>query len=254
MIYVYDINPTIASLGPFSIRWYGISYILGILLGILLINRLLKQSKHGVIPFESFFSHIALGTVIGGKVGYILLYDLERLFTDPISILKSIFFGMSFHGGVVGVAISLYALSKKYKIPFFKLTDVSCIAAPIGIFFGRIANFINGELYGRPTDQTWGVVFFDSILRHPSQLYEAFFEGILLLCIMLWCFYKLHWYKTTKLLTGTFLIFYSVFRIVIELVREPDLHIGFIGVLTLGQLLSLLTLIYGTLLLNQTVK
>ena len=255
MIYVHNINPIIAELGPFVIRWYGLSYIFGIFFCILLLKKLSnKVVKRFDIPFESYFSHIALGIILGGKLGYILIYDLHRLFHNPSSILETFFSGMSFHGGILGVAFSLYLLSKRYKVPFFDITDLASTVAPIGLFFGRIANFINGELYGRPTDQTWGIVFHDPILRHPSQLYEAFFEGVLLFCIMLWCFYRLHWYKTSKLLTATFLIFYSIFRIFIEFFRTPDAHIGFFSVFTLGQILSLITLSFGILLVAKAIK
>ena len=196
-------------------------------------------------------TYLILGIILGGRLGYILFYNLSYYLQNPFDILKIWQGGMSFHGGLIGVIIVTIWFGKKNKQnPFFYL-DIVSIVAPIGIFFGRIANFINSELYGLETNLPWGVKFIqiDNISRHPSQLYEAFFEGIILFLILI--FYKKKGFlKIPGLISSLFLIFYSIFRFIIEFFRVPDEHLGYLFLnLTMGQLISLIFLLGGSYLL-----
>ena len=248
------INPIIISFGSLAITWYSLSYVVGILLGWLLANKIVERYQLGISKknLEDFVAWAIIGVVVGGRIGYILFYDPIKYILDPIRILKTYEGGMSFHGGITGLCVAAYFFSRKYKIKFLTLTDILAIVAPIGLFLGRLANFINGELYGRITDAPWGVIFpgSDMRLRHPSQLYEAFLEGIVLFLILIFIVFKYKSLKIPSLTSGIFLIIYSVFRIMIETFREPDIHIGFLYKnLTMGQLLSLPMLIVGSYLL-----
>ena len=188
--------------------------------------------------------------ILGGRLGYIIFYNLDYYLMNISEILMIWKGGMSFHGGLIGVIIATYIFSKKNKINSFIFLDLISISAPIGIFLGRISNFINSELYGRETDLPWSVKFekIDNIPRHPSQIYEAFFEGILLFILLNYIFRK--WlYKLPGTISALFLIFYSIFRFFIEFTREPDIQVGYILFnLTLGQLLSFLFLMFGLFL------
>ena len=201
--------------------------------------------------FDDYLTYLILGIILGGRLGYILFYNLSYYLQNPFDILKIWQGGMSFHGGLIGVIIVTIWFGKKNKQnPFFYL-DIVSIVAPIGIFFGRIANFINSELYGLETNLPWGVKFIqiDNISRHPSQLYEAFFEGIILFLILI--FYKKKGFlKIPGLISSLFLIFYSIFRFIIEFFRVPDEHLGYLFLnLTMGQLISLIFLLGGSYLL-----
>jgi len=238
-----------------DIRWYSIAYIAGIMLGWWYISYLNKK--------DEFFSEKALdamvgwavfGIVLGGRFGYVLFYNLPFYIQNPSQILAVWEGGMSFHGGLLGVIISYYIFSKKYKIPFLSVVDRLACVAPIGLFFGRISNFINGELYGRTTSVAWGMVFpnSDGNPRHPSQLYEAVIEGLVVFIVML-CLVSYR-NKKSGLLSGTFLILYSLSRTIIECFREPDEQLGFLfNVLTMGQLLSLPMFIMGLYLIFRRV-
>lgn len=249
-----NINPVAFSVGPFDIHWYALSYVLSIIIGWFYARKIIEKFAINISlqTLESFITWAILGIIIGGRLGYVLLYDPVKYFLDPLKILKTYEGGMSFHGGLIGLLISSYLFCYKHKISFLLLSDILAIVAPIGLFLGRIANFINGELYGRITNTPWGIVFPNSDLqtRHPSQLYEAFFEGIILFIILS---YATFWHKTIKTLglnSSIFLIFYSIFRIIIEMFREPDFHLGFIFYnVTMGQILSIPMLIIGIYLL-----
>ncbi|WP_341754000.1 prolipoprotein diacylglyceryl transferase [Candidatus Tisiphia endosymbiont of Dioctria rufipes] len=249
-----NINPVIFSIGPFTVYWYSMAYVLGIIVGWFYAYKIIKKFDIGVTAttLENFVTWAILGIVIGGRLGYVLLYNPIKYFSDPILILKSYEGGMSFHGGMIGLIVSSYFFCRKYKINPLLLRDILATVSPIGLFLGRIANFINGELYGRATKMPWGMVFPNSDLqiRHPSQLYEAFFEGAILFLILAYTTFKYKSIKIHGLNFAIFLIFYSVFRAIIEMFREPDFHIGFIfNNLTMGQILSLPMLILGIYLI-----
>lgn len=248
-----EIDPVIIPLGPLAISWYSLSYVVGILLGWRYATHIVRNKELGISAknIEDYISWAIIGVIIGGRLGYVLLYDPGKYFSAPIEILKTYEGGMSFHGGIFGYIMAAYLFSKKYKISFLSLTDLSAIVCPIALMLGRIANFINAELYGRVTDVPWGVVFPGELEpRHPSQLYEAFCEGLLLLIILRFCASKTSALAKRGLLSALFLIFYSAFRIIIEFFREPDIQIGFIaGGFTMGQLLCLPMLAVAVILI-----
>jgi phosphatidylglycerol:prolipoprotein diacylglycerol transferase len=246
-----DIDPVAVQLGPISIYWYGIAYVIGILCG-LQYAKYLSKKHHCVFTetlLDSFVTYFIIGMILGGRLGYIVIYDLTRYIFNPMEILNIRNGGMSFHGAVIGIGAVTYIFCVKHKIKIFTLTDLISIVAPIGIFFGRIANFINAELYGRYTDFCLGIIFPTDKTgpRHPSQLYEAFFEGVVLFVIMYFASKKL---RHIGYNTGVFLIFYSIFRIFCEFFRDPDSQLGFIIFkISMGQILSIPLLIIGVSLL-----
>jgi len=240
------IDPVAFKIGAFEIYWYGIAYLCGIFFGLFYAKHLSKKYYLTITPqlLDDYLIYLIIGIIFGGRIGYIIMYNPQ----DYINILKIRDGGMSFHGGIIGVGLTSYLFCIRNKIKFLSLTDIVSIVAPIGIFFGRIANFINGELYGRTTQVSWGITFPNDPLnsRHPSQLYEAFSEGIMLLVIMYFASRKI---KQTGCNTGIFLVSYSLFRMFCELFREPDIHIGFIiSNISMGQLLSFPLLILGLFL------
>ena len=245
--------------GPIALRWYGLAYILGIFTSVYYIHHLSKSSisaianNKKIIDDMIFFA--AIGIILGGRIGYVLFYNLQYYLSRLLEIIKIWEGGMSFHGGLIGLILAIYFLCKKYQLDLLTTTDLIACAAPIGLFFGRIANFINGELIGKKTHIPWGVVFpnSDGELRHPSQLYEAFLEGILLFFIIAILKEKL--IKKKGALSGWFLIFYSAFRTTAELFREPDRHIGYIGgYFTAGQILGIPMLLFGISLVYRANK
>ena len=251
MILVHPlINPVIVSFGIFQIRWYGLAYVLAFILGLYLIkviNNKIKSSLNNKI-LDDFFIWSILGVILGGRLGYIFFYQTSSIFSDPLNIFYIWKGGMSFHGGLSGLILSIFFYSKRKKIIFFQLSDLISIVAPIGIFFGRLANFVNIELYGRVTDFKFAMIYptIDSLPRHPSQLYEALFEGVFLFIIMY--FYCVKYYKEKKygLSTSFFLILYSVFRFNLEFLREPDSQLGlFFEFFSMGQLLCIPMIILG---------
>ena len=205
-----SIDPVILSLGIFDIRWYSLAYIAGFIIGSIIIKYLNKKLLNILSnkQIDSFFIWSILGVIIGGRVGYVLFYQTSYLFINPIYILKIWTGGMSFHGGLIGIIISMYLFCKKNNIQFFYLSDLVSIVAPIGLFFGRIANFINNELYGKITNFPFAMVYpeIDLQPRHPSQLYEAFLEGIILFIILLTYFNKTKSDPTIGKISGLFLI------------------------------------------------
>ena len=245
-----SIDPVIFSFGVIQIRWYGFAYILGFLLGIYLIKQINQgyQKRIKNKQIDDFFIWSVIGVILGGRIGYVLFYQTATILTDPINILFIWKGGMSFHGGLIGIIISIFLFSKKYSIDFFQLSDLVSSVAPVGLFFGRLANFINVELYGRVTDFPLAMIYpsIDQAPRHPSQLYEAFFEGILLFIILRHCNKKNYSQNNFGLITSLFLILYGVFRILIEFLREPDGHIGlFLNSISMGQLLCIPLIIIG---------
>jgi len=239
-MFTNNFDPVAFNLFAFEIRWYSLSYIFGILLGWFYCKNFLIKDKNISTLFDDLITYLIIGIVLGGRIGYILFYNLKYYFNN----LYEIFFiwegGMSFHGGLIGIFIATYLFSKKHKINKYVFLDLISISAPIGIFLGRIANFINGELIGKPTNGNWGVVFteIDNVPRHPSQLYECILEGIILFILLNLIFFK----KNYKIGTTSFafLFFYGIFRFISEIFREPDTHLGYIiGSYSMGMLLSL---------------
>lgn len=238
------VDPIFINIGPIAIRWYGLAYAFSIICCYLLLRGLYPRTPANSRLLDDIVFFSALGIILGGRLGYVLFYHLEWFWTDPLRIFAIWQGGMSFHGGLLGVIIALYLASLKHRKPFLYNCDrVSCVA-PIGLFFGRIANFINAELWGRKTNIAWGVLQSDGSIRHASQLYEAMTEGFLLFLIMVTCYKSLKFKQGA--LSGLFFMGYSLFRILMENFREPDDHIGFyLGSITQGQILSLPMLIIG---------
>lgn len=272
-------------LGPFPIRWYALAYIVGLLLAWRYINYLLERDRlwPAAIPprkagaplskddIDDFAFWAMVGVLLGGRIGYILFYQLPfdagRLFEDPLFILKMWEGGMSFHGGISGVALAMVYVARSRNIPLLSLADVTAAATPIGLFLGRIANFINAELYGRPTDAPWAMRFpvrdqinnqwvYENIYGqpigsktpvHPSQLYEAALEGLVLFGIVSFVAWRMKGFQKPGLVAGVFLIGYAAARTLVENYRQPDAHIGFLpgGFITMGMLLSAPMIIGG---------
>jgi len=255
-----NIDPIAIHIGAFGVRWYSLAYMAGIVGGWWLIARenarkplenLNKSALDDMIMFA------VLGIVLGGRLGYVLFYKPDYYMQHPLEALQVWEGGMSFHGGFIGTTIAFAIFCRKYKINFLRLTDLLACAAPIGLFFGRIANFINGELFGRVTDASVGMIFptGGGLPRHPSQLYEAGLEGAVLFAIMLFLLKKTALRDKAGRLSGVFLIGYSTARAICENFREPDEFLGFLyGGLTMGQLLSAPMLIGGFYLLLRRVK
>ena len=239
-MFTNNFDPVAFSIFSLEFRWYSLAYIAGILIGWVYCKKKLIKDQKILDLFDDFITYAILGIIVGGRIGYVLFYNFEYFLNNPIEILFVWNGGMSFHGGLIGVIIASNLFSKLNKINTFIFLDLVSLSAPIGIFFGRIANFINSELYGTPTEVPWSVKFIavDDINRHPSQLYEAFLEGIVLF-FMLQFILKKNFAKKTGQISCLFLVLYSFFRIITEFFRTPDLHIGYLFFnLTLGQLIS----------------
>ena len=251
-MYIHNLNPIALEFFGLKIYWYSLAYLFGFIFSIFYSKLLIRK---GVIDLDTdvvdnFFSWAIIGVIFGGRLGYVIFYNFEVYIQNIIEIFKIWKGGMSFHGGLIGLVISMYIFSRINKINFIDLSNLVACSAPFGIFLGRIANFINAELVGKPTFSDWGVKYYnEELLRHPSQLYEAFFEGVIIFFIIFFL-YKSKKYKIFYP-SSIFLILYSLFRIFIEFFREPDEHIGFIfGYFTLGQLLSIPMIILGLILMK----
>ena len=250
-----SIDPVIFSLNFVELRWYSLAYIFGIILGILIMKKLNKIRGNLITEekIDSFFIWGVLGIILGGRIGYVLFYQFKVFINDPIYIFKIWNGGMSFHGGLFGIIISIYLFSIFHKIKFYYLSDLVSVVAPIGLFLGRLANFINTELIGRPTEFYISVIYptVDNLQRHPSQLYEAFFEGFLLFFILLFYFLRKNIFYKNGFISGLFLTFYALFRFLIEFLREPDSHMGlFYNLISMGQILSIPLFIFGIILIK----
>ena len=249
-------DPVLINFGPFAIRWYALAYICGILIGWLIARRLIANERlwggpapFTVLDFDDFVLWVTLGIILGGRTGYVLFYNLDHFLAHPSEIVQVWKGGMSFHGGFIGCVLAVILFALKRRVAMLSLGDITCAVGPIGIFLGRIANFVNGELWGRPTDVPWAIVFpgqaARGVPRHPSQLYEAALEGIVLFAILM-LLIRRGALRRPGLVIGAFAIGYAIMRSFCELFREPDVQLGFLwGGTTMGMLLSLPLLIAG---------
>lgn len=247
-----EIDPVALSLGPIEIRWYALAYLTGFLLGWKycqhLVNKYFSNLRPNAEDFDDFLSWAVIGVILGGRIGYMLFYQFDYYLAYPVEALKIWNGGMSFHGGMLGVIVSMFLFSWVRKTSVLRLADLVAMAVPIGLFFGRVANFVNGELYGRAADVAWAVRFptGGDVPRHPSQLYEAALEGGLLFIVMFFLFKSETVRKYAGVMAGVFLIGYGLSRSVVEFFREPDEHLGLLwDVISMGQLLSLPMIISG---------
>ena len=254
------LDPILFQIGPFALRWYSLAYIAGILVAWWYILRMLKKpgAPMSAAHVDSFVTYLTIGMILGGRIGYVLFYDLPRYASHPLDALKLWEGGMSFHGALVGILLSIWLFVRVHKLQFLRFTDYVACTIPFGLCFGRIANFINGELWGAPTTLPWGVVFPDGgrFARHPSQLYEAFLEGPVLFAILWFLFNRTDARYQPGRLAGAFARVSGIFRFLIEFIREPDSQLaGFAATsgLHMGQWLSL-PLILGGLYFTATAK
>ena len=260
-MYIHNFDPVIVNFGLIEIRWYSLAYIFGILLGWWLAKKILNYRSNSEDrtffqgAFDDLIVYLIISIILGGRLGYVLFYNLNFYLNNLGEIIKVWEGGMSFHGALIGVIIGTFLFTKKRKIHTFIFLDVVACVAPIGLFFGRIANFINAELYGKPAQVFWSVIFptVDNIPRHPSQIYEALLEGVILFLILITFIYN----RKIKIgmCSALFLIFYGGFRIIGEQFREPDEHIGYLfNLFSMGTLLSLIMMVLGFFLLLKINK
>ncbi len=260
------LSPILFSIGPFDLRWYSLAYFAGILVGYWYLIKLLKQPgaplarRHA----DDLLFYAALGIILGGRLGYVLFYNLPHYLAHPLDIVKMWDGGMSFHGGVIGTSLGIFYFAAKQKLSWLRIHDYVACCVPFGLFFGRIANFVNQELWGAVTTVPWAIRFveytpYGPVLgppRHPSQLYEAILEGLVLFAILWWMFWKTKARYEPGKLVGAFIFFYVIFRFGLEFIREPDSQLsGFAQAtgLHMGQWLSL-PMILGGLYLMLTAK
>ena len=247
-------DPVLVTIGPFAIRWYALAYICGILLGWLYARALIRNEKlwggpapMTVVDYDDFILWVTLGIILGGRTGYVLFYNFSHFIANPIEIVQVWKGGMSFHGGFLGCVLAVVLFARHRGIPMLSLGDITCAVGPIGLLLGRLANFVNGELWGRPTDVPWAMVFPGGgpLARHPSQLYEAGLEGIVLF-IVLALLVRAGALKRPGLIIGAFAVGYAIARTFCEFFREPDVQLGFLwGGLTMGMLLSIPLFLVG---------
>jgi phosphatidylglycerol:prolipoprotein diacylglycerol transferase len=254
-MYMHNLDPVLFDFGFLTIRWYSLAYIFGILIGWWMGKQIIIKKlknidfKFNIKEFDDLITYLIVSILIGGRVGYVLFYNLGYYVSNPFNIFKIWEGGMSFHGALIGIVIGSYLFAAKKKVPLLFLLDIIACVSPIGIFFGRIANFINGELVGKITNVYWGVIFpqVDSFSRHPSQLYEAFLEGVTLFIIMNLIILKGNYKIGTC--SSMFLIIYGFFRIFSEIFREPDVQIGYVfNALSMGTILSALMVFSGIII------
>ena len=248
-MFINNFDPVAFQIMSFEIRWYSLAYIFGIIIGWLLCKKIFIKDTKINEKFDDYLTYSILGIIIGGRLGYILFYNFNYYLNNFFDIFKIWHGGMSFHGGLLGIIIASILFAKKNNQNPFIYMDLVSLVAPIGIFFGRLANFINSELYGTVSNVPWSVIFVkvDNLTRHPSQLYEAFLEGIILFLLLMY-FRRKNYLLKPGTISGLFLIFYSIFRFFVEFYRVPDEHIGYLAFnLSTGQIVSVVFLIIGTI-------
>jgi len=256
-MYTHNLEPVLLDFGIIVIRWYSLAYIFGIVFGWWfgkkIIRHILKNTNLNfkLNDFDDLISYLIISIIAGGRIGYVIFYNFEYYISNPLEIFKVWEGGMSFHGALIGIIIGTYLFSKKRGVPTFFMLDIIACVAPIGIFFGRIANFINAELIGKVTNVSWSVIFplVDTLPRHPSQLYEAMLEGIILFLILNILIFK----KNYKIGTSSclFLIFYGIFRVISEIFREPDTQVGYLlDLFSMGTILSFFMIVSGFVILR----
>ena len=249
-MFTNNFDPVAFELFSFSIRWYSLAYIFGIIFGWIYCKKILIKNDTIQKLFEDYISYLIIGIIVGGRLGYVIFYNFTYFLNYPIEILMIWNGGMSFHGALIGIIIGTYFFCKNKNQNIFSYLDVVAVCSPIGIFLGRISNFINSELYGIETNVPWSVKFIkiDDLNRHPSQIYEAIFEGVVLFIILIMLFGKLR--KIPGIISGYFLILYSFFRFVIEFFREPDQQLGYLFFnLSMGQIISCIALTCGLIII-----
>src|SRR5210317_1418490 len=254
-MFINNFDPVALEIFSLEIRWYSLAYIMGILIGWFLAKKFLI-GKNIYTRFDDYITYVIIGLILGGRFGYVLFYNLGFYINNPLDVFKLWQGGMSFHGGVLGIIIASILFAKKNNDDVYEYLDVIALVAPIGIFFGRLANFINSELYGYETNLPWGVKFVqvDDLYRHPTQLYEAFFEGFVLFFVLLF-FRKKERFKIAGILSSFFLIFYSIFRFIIEYFRVPDEQLGYLILnATMGQIISFVFFVAGIFLLFSNIS
>jgi phosphatidylglycerol:prolipoprotein diacylglycerol transferase len=251
---VHDLHPVALDLGFFQLRWYSLAYLAGIVLGYYYLRRLIKQPgapmarRHA----DDFVFYVTLGIIIGGRFGHVLFYNFADYMANPLAILRVWEGGMSFHGGLIGSTLAVLYLARKNGLSFLRVGDYACMCGPFGLFFGRVANFVNGELWGRPSGVSWAMVFPSGgpVPRHPSQLYEAGLEGLLLFAILGFLFWRTDARYKPGLLTGVFVLGYGLSRFFVEFFRQPDQGLEHLSWgLTMGQTLTLPMILAGLYLI-----
>ncbi len=251
-MFTNNFDPVAIQIFSLEIRWYSLAYIVGILIGWYLSKKYFISKQEIKEKFDDYLTYLILSIIIGGRLGYVIFYNFNYYYNHPIDIFKIWQGGMSFHGGLLGIIFITIWFAKKNNHNPFNYLDIISIVAPIGIFFGRISNFINSELYGKVTDLPWGVKFIqiDNLYRHPSQLYEAVSEGIVLFIILLF-FKNKGFLKLPGIISGAFLALYSLFRFIIEFFRVPDEQLGYVILnFTMGQIISFIFFIVGIYLIT----
>ena len=248
-MFINNFDPVAFQVFSLEIRWYSLAYIMGLIIGWVYCNKFLISDQTKKNQFDDYITYIIIGIIVGGRLGYVFIYNPSYYLENIIEIPMIWNGGMSFHGAVLGIILSTIVFCKKNNQNIFYYLDLVALSSPIGIFLGRISNFINSELYGRESDIIWSVKFIqiDNLNRHPSQIYEAIFEGIILFIILNLIHKKIT--QKTGLISSLFIIFYSIFRFVIEFTREPDAQIGLLMFsLSLGQIISIIFFIAGIIL------
>ena len=248
-MFINNFDPVAFQVFSIEIRWYSLAYIVGIVFGWIYCNKFLIKDQDKKYQFDDYITYLIIGIIVGGRLGYVFIYNPSYYLENLIEIPMIWNGGMSFHGAVIGIIFATIIFGKKNNQNIFYYLDLVALSAPIGIFLGRIANFLNSELYGRETDIIWSVKFIqiDNLNRHPSQIYEAIFEGMVLFILLNFFHHKIS--KKNGLISSLFIIFYSVFRFFIEFTREPDAQIGLVIFnMSLGQIISVIFFITGAIL------
>ena len=260
-MYTHNLDPVLFDFGLLTIRWYSLAYIFGIVIGWWLGKKIIRHIqknnnlKFDLNNFDDLITYLIISIVIGGRLGYVIFYNFEYYISNPLDVIKVWKGGMSFHGALIGIVLGTYIFSVKREISTFFLLDIIACVSPIGIFLGRVANFINGELVGKVTDVSWGVIFpsVDIVARHPSQIYEALLEGLALFIIL-----NLNIFKKKYVMgkcSYLFLIYYGIFRIISEIFREPDTQLGYLfNLFSIGTIMSFIMILIGLIILNNLKK